>query len=146
MSNNNNYATIKDQNNKFKIDFIKNVLNQTEIPPCFELKKETTVQNIFFRIKDGKKTKREWLYFENNFFLCAYCICFAAKNIFVTGVQLNSRTSDYVKKHDEQLYHELAKSKYSNLVSPDEAPSQSSAKWKVLRAIIKVIIFVGSHG
>lgn len=65
----------------------------------------------------------------------------------MTGVQMNSRTSDYVKKHDEQLYHKLAENKYLELVSPDQAMSQcQSAKWKVLRAIVKVIIFVASHG
>lgn len=144
MSNNNNYATIKDESKEFKLNFIKNVLNQTTIPL---LKKQTTVRNIFFRIKDGKEIKREWLFFENGHFFCAYCVCFAAKNIFVTGVQMNSRTSDYVKKHDEQLYHKLAENKYLELVSPDQAMSQcQSAKWKVLRAIVKVIIFVASHG
>lgn len=65
MSNNNNYATIKDESKEFKLNFIKNVLNQTTIPL---LKKQTTVRNIFFRIKDGKEIKREWLFFENGHF------------------------------------------------------------------------------
>lgn len=84
-------------------------------------------------------------FFENDYFFCAHCICFATKNIFVNGIQMNSRTSDYVKKHEEQPYHQLAKSKYMELVSSGQAPNQS-AKWKVLRAVVKVIIFVGTHG
>lgn len=143
-NNNNNYTKIKDQSEEFKIDFINNVLCQTELP-CFGLKKQTKTQNIFFRTENGQKIKREWLFFENGHFLCAYCICFAARNVFVTGVEMNSRTSDYVKKHDGQSYHDLARRKYVELISPPQAPSQS-AKWKVLRAIVKVIIFVGTHG
>lgn len=38
--NKTNYATIKDQSKEFQINFIENVMNQTEIPPCLELKKK----------------------------------------------------------------------------------------------------------
>lgn len=144
MSNNNNYATFKDQSIECKLVFIQNVLNQTEIPPFFGQKKKSAVKNIFFRIKNGEESRRHWIFFENECFFCAYCICFAAKNIFVTGVQMNKRTSDYVKKHDDQQYHKLAKNKYLELFSPDQATTQS-AKWKILRAVVKVIIFVGTH-
>lgn len=63
MSNNNNYATFKDQSIECKLVFIQNVLSQTEIPAFFDLKKQSTVKNIFFRIKDGEETRRHWLFF-----------------------------------------------------------------------------------
>lgn len=91
-----------------------------------------------------KKPEDIGFFFENDCFFCAYCICLAPKNIFVTGVQMSKRTSDSVKRHEEQQYHNLAKRKYLELFSSDQATTPS-AKWKVLRAVVKVIIFVGSH-
>lgn len=144
--------TIKKENNDTKLDFIRNLLSQTEIPENFAPTwRIGNKRRIFFRIKDGKEYKREWVLFDENKFYCAYCLCFALNDSrFVKGFEHSQgcRITDLLNKHEQGTYHILAKKTF---LKHDSAHQQDiteavSAKRNVLRTLIKIIIFIATHG
>lgn len=144
--------TIRHQTNDIKLKFIKSVIKETEIPGSFAPTwKTNSIRNIFYRIKHGSEEKREWVLFESNFFYCAYCLCFALKeHRFVKGVEYvkSGRITDSMNKHDEESYHKHAIAAYLKLEADSQGePCPSDCpKRTVLRAIIKIIIFIATHG
>lgn len=144
--------TIRHQTNDIKLKFIKNVIGETEIPVNFKPTwKTNSIRNIFYRIKDGIEEKREWVLLENNYFYCAYCLCFALKeHRFAKGVEYvkSGRITDSLNKHDEESYHKHAVATFLKLNADSQVGSSQSdsSKRTVLRAIIKIIIFIATHG
>lgn len=144
--------TIRNQRDENKLIFIKNVLRETGIPANFAATwKTNSTRKIFYRIKNGHEEKREWVLFENNYFYCAYCLCFALQEYrFVKGVEYvkGGRITESLSKHDEESYHKHAMGTYMKLNADfQEATSQpESLKRVVLRTIMKIIIFIATHG
>lgn len=159
INNNNNHCaknydvnTIKNESNENKLDFIRNVLEQTEIPDNFAPTwRISNKRKIFFRIKDGREYKREWVLYENNNFYCAYCLCFAInENRFVKGFEYSQgcRITDNLNKHEQEVHHILAEKTFSKNDSDhqQETTEAVSTKRNMLQTIIKIIIFVATHG
>lgn len=154
LNNNINFdvKTIRCQSDEIKLSFIENVLSETGIPASFLPDwKTNSIRKIFFRIKDKSKEKREWIFFENGKFYCAYCLCFALRNYrFVNGVVYlkGGNISDSVNKHENETHHKHAKGVYLKLNAPlrNGNCESESPKRVVLRAIIKAIIFIATHG
>lgn len=144
--------TIRSQSDEIKLSFIENVLRETGIPANFLPEWRTnSIRKIFFRIKDGFEEKREWVLFENGKLSCAYCLCFALQNFrFVNGVvyEKGGNISDSLNKHEKEAYHKHAIGVYSKLNAHllNEKCESESPKRVVLRAIIKAIIFIATHG
>lgn len=158
-NNNKNYCaenyvvnTIRNQTDEFKLEFIRNVSAQVEIPVAFKPSWKTSgTRKLFYPIKDGKEQKREWVYFEENKFYCTYCLCFAIKkNQLVEGIEYvaGSRMGDKLQKHDQAAFHKLAESTYLKFDCDiqQEACEAVSAKKNVLRSIVKIIIYIATHG
>lgn len=151
-----NVESIRSQCHEAKLNFIKNVLKECATPANFESTwKTNSTKKIFFRIKDGCEEKREWLLFDNNHFYCAYCVCFASKeNQFVKGVEYvkGGRITDNLNKHEKQEQHQRAMGTYAELnancrlKSCQGVPRTATAKRIVLRSILKIIIFLATHG
>lgn len=149
-------VTIGNQSDEIKLNFIENVIAQTEIPSNFAPDWKTNkTRKIFFRIKDKQEHKREWLLFENNKFYCAYCLCFALRpNQLVNGIEYvqGARITDNLNKHDKAPFHNHAIGIYSKLIADSDAQQETpqsvsaNAKRSVLRCIIKIIIFIATHG
>lgn len=151
-SNNNcDIMSIKDQSHEVKLEFIKSAIAQTGIPahfaPCW---KTNGTEKIFYRIKDGQKQKREWVYFQEDKFYCVYCLCFALKeNIFTEGVKYVKacRITDKLSKHEAAAYHSHALGTYLKYSDPTHEAGQSdSEKREVMRIIVKIIILIATHG
>lgn len=145
--------TIRNQCDDEKLKFIRNVLARTEISETFPMDLKINRRKIFYRIKDGTEEKREWVLFENNKFYCLYCVCFSLqKNQFVLGVEYKKgcRLSDNLKKHDDAAYHNLATNAYlkfdPNLQQEVHEYVYESSKRNVLRIIVKIIIYIATHG
>lgn len=134
------------------MDFIKNILRETGIPTNFTPTwKTNNTRKIFFQIKDGCEEKREWVLFENQHFYCAYCLCFALHEYrFVKGVEYvkGGGITNSVKKHEIEAYHKHAKDVFLKLSADHQHGTCQSepSKRVVLRAIIKIIIYIATHG
>lgn len=142
---------IRNSTTEAKIEFITNVISQTNIPSDFKKILRSRPEKIFYEIKDGKQCKREWVLFCQNKFYCVYCVCFSplCENRMVLGVEYvkGCRISEYLKSHEHELHHTSAKDRYSELVSPNSGENTcQSAKRNVIRAIVKIIIFIATHG
>lgn len=142
--------SMKDQSHEVKLEFIKSVLAQTGIPahfaPCW---KTNSTEKIFYRIKDGQKQKREWVFFQEDKFYCVYCLCFALKeNVFVKGVEYvkGCRITDKLNIHEEATYHNHALGTYLKHCPTQEACHYNSEKRDVMRIIVKIIIYLATHG
>lgn len=153
--NDDNYydaKTIRNQSDEVKLSFINNVIRGTEIPTNFvPTWKTNNTRKMFYRIKNGNEEKREWVLFENNHFYCAYCLCFALQPYrFVKGVEYmkGGRTTESLRKHDEESHHKHAMGIYLklNVDFREETSQPKSPKRVVLRAILKIIIFIATHG
>lgn len=154
-SNNNcDVMSIKDHSHEVKLEFIKSATAlaiATGIPAHFAPSwKTNSIEKIFYRIKDGQKQKREWIYFKDDKFYCVYCLCFALKkNIFTKGVEYVKacRITDKVSKHEDAAYHRHALGTYLKHSDPTHAAHHyDSEKRDVMRIIVKIIIYIATHG
>lgn len=137
--------------NDVKIEFITNVIAATEIPSDFIKILRSKPGKIFYEIKDGEQYKREWVLFLENKFYCVYCVCFSplSENRMVVGVDYvkGCRISEFLNSHGNESNHSAAKNRYSALVSPDNGENTCQlAKKNVIRSIVKIIIFIATHG
>lgn len=151
INNNFDVKSIKNKSNEIKLEFIKSVIPQTGIPGNFvPIWKTNNTRKIFYEIKDGHEQKRDWVFFQNNTFYCLYCLCFAInENHFVNGIEYvkGCRITDNLKKHDEAAHHKHAHSTYLKCRESTHKPHQDdSEKRKVVRIIVKTIIYIATHG
>lgn len=98
---------IRNSSNEVKIDFIQNVVSKTEIPFDFKKLLRSKPETIFYEIKDGCQTKREWVLFYQNIFYCMYCVCFSPlnENRLVTGIKYEKgcRISEFLKTQRKEM-------------------------------------------
>lgn len=154
INNNNNEEALKNATVEAKIQFIRTVISQSEVPN--DIKKifctNTNYDKIFYEIKDGNKNKREWVSFFNNKFFCVYCLCFSllSENRLVKGVKYekNCRITDKLKTHENEKHHLLAKNTFANHCANIEKQEEvyQSAKRNAIKCIVKIIIFIATHG
>lgn len=143
---------IRNNTDACKVEFVSTVISQKEIPFDFKKIGRTNEEKIFFEIKNGKKQKREWVLFPNNKFYCVYCLCFSPlhQNRLVLGVEYVNicRITDKIKNHGLEAHHKAAKNTYSEIVACFEkgAEACTSGKKNAIRCIVKIIIFVATHG
>lgn len=143
---------IKNENITTKINFIQNVISQTDIPVDFIPTKLGISENIFHRSIDGEQHPREWILFEKNTFYCAYCLCFSELRIdlLVTGVKYvkNCRIAHKLTRHEVSAHHGLTKTTYLNLISNVGMHEEiyHSEKRNAIRIIVKIIIYLATHG
>lgn len=134
-----------------KIEFILDIISQPGVPNdvksiCCDHEK------LFYELKDGNKTKREWVSFFNNKFFCIYCLCFSTldNNRFVQGVVFgkNCRITNKVQRHEKEKNHELAKRTYAKYAAEIENKGEvyQSAQRNAIKCIVKIIIFIATHG
>lgn len=147
-TDNDEIEQIRNNTNECKVEFISNVISQSEIPPGFGPR----ANKIFYEINNGEKQKREWIVLLNNKFYCVYCVCFSAldKNRLIKGIEFakSCRITDILKCHGEELHHKAAKNVYSNIVANNEQLEglHQSEKRKAIECVIKIIIFIATHG
>lgn len=153
--NNNEYDEIdiiRNNTDECKIEFVSNVISQKGIPFDFKKIGRINGEKIFFEIKNGKKQKREWVFFLNNKFYCVYCLCFSPlhQNRLVLGVEYvkNCRITDKINIHGNESHHRAAKNTYSEIVACFEKGGEvcPSEKRNAIKCIVKIIIFVATHG
>lgn len=142
---------IRNSTTEAKIEFITNVISKTNIPSDFNKIPRSRPEKIFYEIKDGKQCKREWVLFFQNKFYCVYCVCLSplCGNRLVIGVEYvkGCRISEYLSSHEHESNHTGARNRYSELVSPNSGENMcQSAKRNVMRSIVKIIIFIATHG
>lgn len=143
------FHEIRDRSKQEKLDFMSNVLSQTELPSDFIPIARSNTNKIFFR-NNGER--RDWVFFEKNNFFSAYCMCFslASNRRLVTGVKYekNCRIVDILNQHETEKLHTYSKTLYIDTVNTCDS-NQSVAhpeKRIVLRTIMKIIIFQATHG
>lgn len=143
--------SMKSESNDIKLDFIKYVISETDIPFLFKpLVGSHSSNKIFYKDVDGEKLKREWLLFQNNTFFCAYCLCFSRSNVtnrLIKGIEhvKGCRITEKVKSHEDESHHKLAKLTYLNLVE-NTISSEGVQKRNVIKIIVKIIIYIATHG
>lgn len=144
---------IRNKNVETKVAFVKDHISHKEIPANFIPLPRTYENKIFFRINDNNENEyREWISFENNFFYCVYCVCFSSlkKHRLIQGIEYarNCRISDALNVHETELHHKRAISIYLDLVSNCVTRDRThpSDKRIVLKTIVKIIIFIATHG
>lgn len=152
INNNNNdceeISAIRNISVKDKIEFIRNIVSQSGIPIDFKKIMYTDEKKIFF----AGEIKREWILFSNQKFFCVYCLCFSSltENRFVKGVEYSkkNRVTEKLNAHGKEKHHQIAKSTYLNKVSISDGQCEqnSSEKRKAIKCIIKIIIFISTHG
>lgn len=139
---------IRNKSIEHKVNFVKNVISQIGIPLDFKPIVYCIAENIFYQSVDGKSCRREWVLFQNNKFHCGYCLCFSALegNRFVKGVEYvkGCRITSLLQLHARETHHQLAKNSYWNLVSKDKI--EHSEKRNVIKIIVKIVIFIATHG
>lgn len=154
MSHENNICcatNVRNESDAAKVN-IKNVLSQTSMPPSFIGLRNANFNKIFFNIENGKTQRRNYILFEHNKFYCVYCICYSllGENILVKGLEYvaGCRVSVTLKNHESSKNHQLAEQIYlqhsTNLHEGTQI--QQNAKRNVIRIIIKIIIFLATHG
>lgn len=149
---NNNYAKIiRNETNEIKVNFIQNVLSKTEIPPNFIALRNTNINKIFYQTVAGASLRRNYVLFESNKFYCVYCLCFSlqGENLLVQGVGYvpGCRITEKLTIHDTSSHHNLAKRVYLEKSKiPNGEIVQENSKRNVIRVIMKIIIFLATHG
>lgn len=145
-------TNVRNESDVAKVNFIENVLSQTDMPPGFIGLRNANFNKIFFYIENGKTQRRNYIFFENNKFYCVYCICYSllSENILVKGLEYvpGCRISVTLKNHESSKNHQLAERVYSQHSTNmnGETQIQHNAKRNVIRIIIKIIIFLATHG
>lgn len=154
LEENNNqlfFDSMKTEINDKKLDFIKNVVTRIDIPANFvRIKNSPTGEELFHTFVNGEKHRREWLFLQDSHFFCVYCICFSKQNgtnIFANGVEYKPkcRISQKLKLHENESHHNLAKSTYLSLVG-NSISGEGVQKRNVIKIILKVIIYISTHG
>lgn len=153
-NNNGDYFEINEirkSTEEFKIELISNV-SRNGIPPDFEKICQSNAEKKFFEIKDGDKHKREWVFFINNRFYCIYCVCFSPlnENRLVKGVEYakNCRITEKLNSHGKELNHIASKNFYLKTAgnSGKDEEKYQSAKRNAIKCIVKIIVFIATHG
>lgn len=133
-----------------KVSFIKNAISREGVPANFKPLPRCNTEKIFYTINAEGKQQREWLFFEENKFFCAYCVCFspADTNRLVEGVtyQAGCRLPDKLHGHERESKHIAAKNIFTAHVSGKAAEEDRGEKWNALKSIVKIIIFIATHG
>lgn len=143
------FHEIRDRSKQEKLDFISNVLSQTELPLDFIPIAKSNANKIFFR-NNGER--RDWVFFEKNTFFCAYCMCFSlvSNRRLVMGVnyEKNCRIVDILNQHETEKLHTYSKTVYNDTVNTCDSHQSVAHPEKriVLRTIMKIIIFQATHG
>lgn len=142
---------IRNQNDENRVNFIKNTLLQPDIPPNFVSIARSNIKNIFYLLENGKTQRRSYVLFENNKFYCVHCVCFSPlkENGLVRGVEYvqGCRISEKLKTHDTSSNHQLAQRIYlQKLSNLNGELAEPNTKRNVLRIILKIIIFLATHG
>lgn len=148
INNNGNITeTIRKESNKNKLEFVKNVILQKNIPEHSKPLRKCNARKIFYGINDEK---REWIFFHENTFFCAYCLCFSLcdDNRFVLGIKYEKgcRIADNLNRHDSEKNHIRAKNIFGKLASDSNIQQNPSRNWLALKAVVKIIIFIATHG
>lgn len=133
------------KNNEKKVVFIQNV-KRIEIPNSFVPHNPRSNAYEIFYGADG--AKREWLYFENNNFYCAYCLCFSpcTNHRLVNGIEytVGCRVTDALNRHEKEPHHNRAKGVYERFDS--NRPKCDLGTRQIMKIIIRIIIFIATHG
>lgn len=149
-NNNNNSANIRNKSDEIKVNFIKNVLSQTGIPQNFIALPKSNENKIFFGFKNDETQRRDYILFENNTFYCVFCLCFSplAENSLTQGVKYvpGCRITTKLGIHDNSANHQLAQNVYAEKSTNLNGGIQQNSKRNVLRIVLKIIIFLATHG
>lgn len=148
MNDNNHtnlYEAICNKNLPEKLAFVQSVISCSTFTSSFV---PTSTQCNLNKILFNKSNeKREWLLFQNNHFYCAYCLCFSASTVvsLQTGVAnvIGNRITDTLNRHDEQHHHLHAKETYERHISDGQFDNKTR---EILKIIVKIIIFIATHG
>lgn len=146
------YGNIRQESDECKVNFITISLAQTSIPSNYKPIPYSHPEKIFYHTLDGKQIRREWLAFHDNKFFCVYCLCFSASddnNPLIKGVEYvkNCKITEKLNYHQTTTHHKLAKETHLNLISngSQEGIHRSESK-EVIKTIVKIIIFIATHG
>lgn len=148
---NNIACTIRKKNIDLKVAFVKAVISSVDIPTHFKPLKNFNTEKIFFSIiNNNQKQKREWLFFNDNMFFCAYCICFSnnENNRLVEGVEykVGCRISEILSRHELETQHIRSKNVFGGyLVDGGQESEHISEKRQALKSVVKIIIFITIH-
>lgn len=149
IDENYNCVDIGNESDGNKIEFIENIISREGIPANFVPLANTYQNKIFFRA-DGMQ--REWILFSSNKFFCAYCLCFSLCNNhrLVVGIDYvkKCRISETLKLHETEKNHISAKNIYFGKAEARDCENKENASDKriVLTSIVKIIIFLATHG
>lgn len=153
MSNTNRCAAnirdvIRSANNETKVGLIYHVISQIGIPAEFNPLPKSNGVKIFYRMRNDEPEQREWLLYENNKFFCVYCLCFSSlkNHRLIEGVEYvqKCRITETLNSHEFEAHHDVAKTKFLNIASGcDKNWSENRI---VFEAIVKIIIFLATHG
>lgn len=145
-------TNVRNESDAVKVNFIENVLLQTDMPPSFIGLRNANFDKIFFYIENGITQRRNYILFEHNKFYCVYCICYSllGENILVKGLEYvaGCRISVTLKNHECSKNHQLAERLYlqHSTYTHGGTQIQKNAKRNVIRIIMKIIIFLATHG
>lgn len=119
-------TTIRNYCHKKKVEFISNIISRDVIPINFKLLPNTrfSFDQIFYsmNILHSEKQGREWLYYSDNTFYCAYCLCFSHRenNRSVRGIKYvkGCRIVNTLNEHDHELNHISARNIFVQVLCP----------------------------
>lgn len=141
-------AVIRNEDNGTKVAFINDVISQIGIPAFFKPLPNSNGNKIFYRMTNNGQEQREWLLFENNVFFCVYCLCFSSlkKHRLIEGIEYvrNCRVTETLNSHEFEAHHNRAKAVFLDMISGCE--TNQSENRMVVKSIVKIIIFLATHG
>lgn len=149
----NSYKYITNKTKADKLNFIREN-SICGIPSSFNPLRGSCPEKIFFRINaHGQNKSREWILFNNNLFYCSHCLCFSTKKQgpLIDGVEYkkNCRISEILKNHEAGAHHIHATNIFISYRGGAPATScdiPANEKRGVLCSIVKIIIFLATHG
>lgn len=157
-------ASIYNKERLSKIVFIEENIRHCGLPHNFPKLRGSSANKIFNRINGDCQEKREWLLFRDNHFYCTYCLCFSANRNarLVKGAEYKAgcRITQIVNLHENERHHLSAEKMFQSAHSSNDkkpAPTgdagtssnggmQADEKRSVLSTIVKIIIFIATHG
>lgn len=141
-------AVVRSQSNEFKVAFINDIISKAGIPTNFQSLPNSNENKIWYRINNSEQEPREWLFYENNKFFCVYCLCFSSlkRHRLIEGIEYvkNCRVTETLNSHEFTSHHARAKIVFRNMNLRCE--TNQSENRIVVKVIVKIIIFLATHG
>lgn len=135
---------IKDKSDAEKIDFIESCI----ATPCDFQPIPNSNKNKILKNKNGEN--RDWLLIENNKFYCSYCLCFSSCSTdrLNKGIEYakGCRIAEALNRHENGLFHIRSKQIFHEKVEDNGTPKFESRVRAVLTIIVRIIIFIATHG